>query len=134
MRLCKGEKCSRKNECLYFKEFINLNPNDSRDFSDIYGESCPHFRLRSAYEFHNLKLLSTQELQHQEELYLNMTKNNEAQHMEILIEDFAFVAEALMKVGYQILSYQDGESNDVVMIDYIHPKFSGRCFVEEKQC
>jgi hypothetical protein len=53
--------------------------------------------------------------------------------MEILVEDFQFVAEALMKTGYQVLSYQDKESPEVVMIDYVHPKYEGRIF-KEKEC
>jgi hypothetical protein len=35
-----------------------------------------------------------------------------------------------MKAGYQVLSYQDGESENIVMIDYIHPKYDGKTFVE----
>lgn len=53
-----------------------------------------------------------------------------AQHMEIKIEDMDFVIQALMKSGYQVLCRQDGESMDVVMIDYVHTEYSGHYFEE----
>ena len=55
-----------------------------------------------------------------------------AQTMEIKLEDMQAVVSALMKSNYQVLCRQDGESMDIVMIDYLDPDFSGTHFVEEE--
>ena len=123
MNLCQGTFCNKKEGCLYHKNLETLNSADSVDFSLIYENSCPHFRDIYKYNFENLTLLTSQDLNKSE-------SKKYSQHMEILIEDFQFVAEALMKAGYQVLSYQDGESMDIVQIDYIHPKYAGRIFEE----
>lgn len=53
-----------------------------------------------------------------------------AQHMEIKIEDMGWMLQGLMNAGYECRVCQDGESMDVVMIDYINPMFSGHYFAE----
>lgn len=123
MNLCQGTFCNKKEGCLYHKNLETVNPENSIDFSLVYENSCPHFRDEYKYKFENLTLLTSQDLKKSE-------LKKYAQHMEILVEDFQFVAEALMKAGYQVLSYQDKESPEVVMIDYVHPKYEGRIFEE----
>ena len=54
-----------------------------------------------------------------------------AQSMEINIFDMDDVVRALMKAGYEVLCSQDGESEDVVIISYIHPKYTHHRFVED---
>ena len=121
MNLCQGIFCNKKEGCLYHENLETLKSEDSVDFSLIYENSCPHFCDKYKYNFENLTLVTSQELNKSE-------SKKYSQHMEILVEDFQFVAEALMKAGYQVLSYQDEESQEVVMIDYVHPKFSGKVF------
>ena len=53
-----------------------------------------------------------------------------AQHMEIKIEDMDKVLLGLMNAGYECLVSQDGESMDVVMIDYVNPEYTGHRFEE----
>jgi len=53
-----------------------------------------------------------------------------AQHMEIKIEDMDWMLRGLMNAGYECRVCQDGESMDVVMIDYVHPKYTGHRFEE----
>lgn len=53
-----------------------------------------------------------------------------AQHMEIEVNDMDGVLRALMASGYQCLVSQDGETMSVVGIDYVHPEYEGRRFVE----
>lgn len=53
-----------------------------------------------------------------------------AQHMEIKIEDMDWMLRGLMNAGYECRVCQDGESMDIVMIDYINPMFSGHYFAE----
>lgn len=59
-----------------------------------------------------------------------MNEDKYAQKMEIKLEDIQAVVTALMKSGYQVLCWQDGESMDIVMIDYVHPKYEGHWFEE----
>lgn len=61
---------------------------------------------------------------------MNELEEKYAQHMEIKLEDMSFVVEALMRVGYQVLCQQDGESMDWVMIDYVNREHSGHWFEE----
>jgi hypothetical protein len=61
-----------------------------------------------------------------------MNEDKYVQSMEIKIEDMQTVVMALMKAGYQVLCWQDGESMEVVVIEYIDPKFTGTHFVEEE--
>lgn len=61
---------------------------------------------------------------------MNELEEKYAQHMEIKLEDMSLVVEALMRVGYQVLCQQDGESMDWVMIDYVDYKNCGHYFGE----
>lgn len=54
------------------------------------------------------------------------------QHMEIKIEDMDCILRGLMKSGYECRVRQDGESMDIVMIDYLHPEWNGCNFVESE--
>ena len=55
-----------------------------------------------------------------------------AQRMDIEVEKMAPVIDALMDAGYQVLCSKDGETKEMVIIEYVHPKFTGHCFVEEE--
>lgn len=53
-----------------------------------------------------------------------------SQRMEINISDMEAVVKALMRAGYQVLCSQDGESTDIVIIEYLCPASSGHRFEE----
>lgn len=53
-----------------------------------------------------------------------------AQRMEVRIEDFETIVRILMRNGYQVLCSQDGESEDIVIINYLNPLYSGHYFGE----
>lgn len=55
------------------------------------------------------------------------------QHMEIKIEDMDWMLRGLVNAGYECRVCQDGESMDVVMIDYLHPKREGHNFIESEE-
>ena len=64
-----------------------------------------------------------------------MSTNNTkkyAQHMEIKLEDMKEMLKSLMRAGYDCRVRQDGESMDIVMIDYLHPEWNGCNFVESE--
>ena len=56
-----------------------------------------------------------------------------AQHIEIKIEDMDCILRGLMKSGYECRVSQDGESMEVVTIDYLNPKWDGHNFVESEE-
>ena len=62
-----------------------------------------------------------------------MNEDKYVQNMEIKLEDTQAVVAALMKAGYQVLCWQDGETMDVVVIEYIDPEFTGTHFVEVEE-
>ena len=53
-----------------------------------------------------------------------------AQHMEIKLEDMDRVLRGLLNNGYNCHVWQDGESMDIVGIDYIRPEYDGHRFAE----
>ena len=55
-----------------------------------------------------------------------------AQRMDIEVRKMAPVIDALMDAGYQVLCCKDGESQDIVIIEFVHPKFTGHRFAEEE--
>lgn len=61
-----------------------------------------------------------------------MNEDKYAQKMEIKLEDMQAVITALMKAGYQVLCQQDGETMDVVMIEYLDSEFTGTHFIEDE--
>lgn len=61
-----------------------------------------------------------------------MNEDKYAQKMEIKLEDIQAVVTALMKAGYQVLCQQDGETMDVVMIEYLDSEFTGTHFIEDE--
>lgn len=54
-------------------------------------------------------------------------------YMEINVAYVDDVARALLKSGYQVLLWQDGESDDVVVIEYVHPNYDEARFVPVSQ-
>lgn len=54
----------------------------------------------------------------------------ESQHVEICLKDIAAFLPPLLAAGYECVLSQDGESIDIVMIDYLNPKFTGHHFCE----
>lgn len=53
-----------------------------------------------------------------------------AQHVEINVNDASDVILALINAGYECRVWNDGESMEVVAIDYIHPEYDGHTFKE----
>ena len=123
MKACLGVNCLKREQCLYYHDFnAEGDVCTVRDFSLMYADKCPNF-YPWCYENKNFNEQKGMK-------NTSVSQDKCSQHMEIALEDFSFVAEALMKVGYQVLSYQDGESMDIVQIDYIHPKYEGKIFKE----
>lgn len=58
--------------------------------------------------------------------------NNYAQNFSIHLEDLGTVVSALMKAGYDVVCRQDGESKHIVMLEILHPKYSGHYFREDE--
>lgn len=51
------------------------------------------------------------------------------QRIEINVEDLSKVVLSLTKNGYQCLVWQDGESMNVVVVEFCHPEYESRRFV-----
>ena len=58
-----------------------------------------------------------------------MVNHNPFGYIEVNTEDFPKLVEILLKNGYDVLCRQDGESLDVVMIDFVNPDYAEECFL-----
>lgn len=61
---------------------------------------------------------------------IDVDEEKYAQSMEINITDMWPVLKALMSAGYECLVSQDGESTDIVVIQYLHREYTGHWFEE----
>jgi len=49
--------------------------------------------------------------------------------LEIYTEDVGVVVNALTRAGYYVRVWQDGESDTISVINYVHPKYDGLKFI-----
>lgn len=60
-----------------------------------------------------------------------MEKNNNVQRAEIKIDKLQNFVTTLIEAGYQCLVWSDMESMDYIVVEYLHPEFTGTHFVPE---